>query len=127
VVAAALELQAWKGMVMSRGEDRVLVYSSDGGRVKPERRKIVPQTSSFSDGTVRLQRQVKGRSGGTVIVISGVPLAGAALKDLASALKKKCGCGGTLKDGLIEIQGDHRELLARELELLGYRVKLAGG
>jgi translation initiation factor 1 len=56
-----------------------------------------------------------------------VPLQGAALKELAGALKKKCGCGGTVKDGVIEIQGEHRELLQQELTAKGYRVKLAGG
>ena len=80
-----------------------------------------------SDGTVRLRREVKGRGGGTVIVISGIPLGGSALKELAGALKKRCGCGGTVKDGVVEIQGDHRDLLLQELQSRGYRVKLAGG
>jgi len=80
-----------------------------------------------ADGTVRLRRETKGRGGGTVIVISGVPLAGPALKELAGALKKRCGCGGTIKDGIIEIQGDHRDTLLLELQTRGFRVKLAGG
>jgi translation initiation factor 1 len=80
-----------------------------------------------ADGTVRLQRQTKGRCGGTVIVISGIPLPDAALKELSGALKKRCGCGGTVKDGIIEIQGDHRDTLLLELQTRGYRVKLAGG
>jgi translation initiation factor 1 len=62
-----------------------------------------------------------------VIVISGIPLQGPALKELAGALKKRCGCGGTIKDGIIEIQGDHRDTLLLDLQTRGYRVKLAGG
>jgi translation initiation factor 1 len=76
---------------------------------------------------VRLRREVKGRGGGTVIVITGIPLADSALKELSGALKKRCGCGGTAKDGVIEIQGDHRDILLGELQARGYRVKLAGG
>lgn len=74
-----------------------------------------------------MRREVKGRGGGTVIVITGIPLADAALKELAGALKKRCGCGGTAREGVIEIQGDHREVLVQELQNRGYRVKLAGG
>lgn len=60
-------------------------------------------------------------------MISGASPAGADLKELAGALKKKCGCGGTVKDGIIEIQGDHRDILMLELKARGYKVKLAGG
>jgi translation initiation factor 1 len=80
-----------------------------------------------ADGTVRLRREVKGRGGGTVIVITGIPLKGEALRDLAGALKKRCGSGGTVKEEAIEIQGDHRDTLLKELESRGYRVKQAGG
>lgn len=106
-----------------------LVYSSESGRVTTGKKKIAPpqQVAYPADGTVRLRREVKGRGGGTVIVITGVPLDGAALKELAGGLKKRCGCGGTVKDGVIEIQGDHRDLLLTELQTRGYRVKLAGG
>jgi translation initiation factor 1 len=76
---------------------------------------------------VRLQRETKGRGGKAVTIISGLPLAGEDLKSLASQLKKKCGVGGALKEGNIEIQGDQRAVLKSELEKLGYRVKLAGG
>lgn len=106
-----------------------MVYSSETGRVKQDKHK--PQTAQPArqpaDGTVRLRREVKGRGGGTVIVITGVPLAGDSLKELAGALKRRCGCGGTIKDGIIEIQGDHRDTLLGELQARGYRVKLAGG
>jgi translation initiation factor 1 len=107
--------------------NNVLVYSSETGRIKTGDRSPQKNPMMQSDGTVRLRREVKGRGGGTVIVISGVPLKGPALKELAGALKKRCGCGGTVKDGVIEIQGDHRDLLLQELQSRGYRVKLSGG
>ncbi|NVN92347.1 MAG: stress response translation initiation inhibitor YciH [Desulfuromonadales bacterium] len=114
---------------MKNNDNNVLVYSSETGRVRSDRK--APSTPKSpqapSDGFVRLRREVKGRGGGTVIVISGVPLTDAALKDLAGALKKRCGCGGTAKSGSIEIQGDHRDILIKELETRGYKVKLAGG
>ena len=114
---------------MKRSEDTTLVYSSETGRVG-QRRKQAPGDAAVeapADGTVRLRREVKGRGGGTVIVITGIPLKGEALKELAGALKKRCGSGGTVKEGVIEIQGDHRDTLLKELESRGYRVKLAGG
>jgi translation initiation factor 1 len=83
--------------------------------------------ASTGDGIVRLHRETKGRGGKAVTIIRGLPLSGDALKALASQLKKKCGVGGTLKDDIIEIQGDQRELLKGELEKLGYPVKISGG
>ena len=62
-----------------------------------------------------------------MITISGLPLDGEKLKTLAGELKRRCGTGGTVKDGVIEIQGEHRDLLVGELEKRGYRVKKAGG
>ena len=79
------------------------------------------------DGVVRVQRQSKGRGGKTVFVITGLPLDAAALTALAGELKRRCGCGGTAKDGVIEIQGDHAELLLEELAKRGYKAKRAGG
>lgn len=111
---------------MKSGSNSVPVYSSETGRIKQktaESKTVSPKT----DGIVRLQRQTKGRGGGTVIIISGLPLPPPSLKELAGELKKKCGCGGTVKDGIIEIQGDHRDVLMLELQARGYRVKLAGG
>ena len=106
--------------------ESTLVYSSETGRIKQAKQPAKPSPPP-SDGTIRLQRQTKGRGGGTVIVISGIPLTGAPLKELAGALKKRCGCGGTVKDGVIEIQGDHRDALLQELQARGFKVKLAGG
>lgn len=79
------------------------------------------------DGIVRLGRETKGRKGGGVTVVTGLPLAGAELDALASRLKKMCGVGGTVRDGVIEIQGEQRARLQPELEKLGYKVKIAGG
>ena len=80
-----------------------------------------------NDGFVRLFREKGGRGGKTVTVIRGLPDRGDALEARAAELKRLCGAGGTLKDGVIEIQGDHRERVADRLRGLGYRVKLAGG
>src|SRR5450631_156621 len=118
---------------MKSADSSTLVYSSDTGMVKQAKAAVQNKArphavqAAPADGTVRLRRETKGRGGGTVIVISGIPLAGPALKELAGALKKRCGCGGTVRDGIIEIQGDHRDTLLLELQTRGYRVKLAGG
>lgn len=118
-----------------------LVYSSDGGRVDfcPTcglrrdrctcRRKPVarPTASVPNDGIVRLHRDRKGRGGKSVTLITGVRATPTVLDELATTLKRHCGCGGAVKDGVIEIQGDHRERLAPKLAELGYKVKIAGG
>lgn len=111
---------------MMGNSNSTLVYSTETGRIKPGSAGRKP-VSQQPDGIVRLRREVKGRGGGTVIVISGIPLSASEIKELAGALKKKCGCGGTVKDGVVEIQGDHRDTLAAELQSRGYKVKLAGG
>jgi translation initiation factor 1 len=79
------------------------------------------------DGNVRVGRETKGRKGKGVTIITGVPLGGAELQALATHLKKKCGSGGTLKDGVIEVQGDHRDLVVEELQKRGWSVKRSGG
>jgi translation initiation factor 1 len=76
---------------------------------------------------VRVAREVSGRGGKGVSVITGLPLAGEALEELATRLKKTCGAGGAVKDGTIEIQGDHRDRLVAELCKLGYDAKRSGG
>ena len=114
--------------------DRPLVWSSQTGRICPACgrghlecicRKA--KQSQPGDGVVRIRRETKGRGGKTVTVITGLPLQGDALKAIAGELKKRCGSGGTLKDGIIEIQGDHCDTLLTELTARGYRVKRAGG
>ncbi len=79
------------------------------------------------DGVVRVRRETQGRGGKTVTTISGVSLASDALLALASELKRRCGTGGSVKDHVIEIQGDHRPAIVAELEKRGFTVKLAGG
>ena len=80
-----------------------------------------------SDGVVRVMRETKGRKGKGVTVITGVPLSGDELKQLAKTLKARCGSGGTVKDTAIEIQGDHRDTVIPLLEAKGWTVKRAGG
>ncbi|TFH92493.1 stress response translation initiation inhibitor YciH [Vibrio ouci] len=101
-----------------------LVYSTDIGRIKPEEEK--PQREK-GDGIVRIIRQTKGRKGKGVSIVTGLDLDDAPLKLLAAELKKVCGCGGSVKDGTIEIQGDARDKIKAHLEKKGHTVKLAGG
>lgn len=101
-----------------------LVYSTATGVIK----ETAPQgqASPFAqDGIVRVRRETKGRKGAGVITIHGVP--GERQKELATLLKKKCGTGGAIKEGIIEIQGDKRDLIQAELIKAGFTVKLAGG
>jgi|SRR6185312_6100186 len=86
-----------------------------------------PATPPASGARVRVGREVAGRSGKGVSVISGLPLAGAELEALGTRLKKLCGAGGAVKDGTIEIQGDHRDRLVAELQKLGFEAKRSGG
>ena len=79
------------------------------------------------DGVVRVSRETKGRKGKGVTVVTGVPLDPNALKELARQLKQRCGTGGTVKDGTIEIQGDHRDVLVEELQKQGWTVRRSGG
>lgn len=110
-----------------------LVYSTDAGRHCPDCGKPVGEcicgqpVLAEGDGIARVRRESKGRGGKTVTTVSGVPLAGDELKELATALKKRCGTGGALKDGVIEIQGEHVELLIAELTRRGFKAKKSGG
>ena len=101
-----------------------LVYSTELGRIKPTEEKT---QRPKGDGIVRIQKQTSGRKGAGVSVITGVDLSDEQLKSLAAELKKRCGCGGAVKEGNIEIQGDKRDLLTQLLEQKGFKVKLAGG
>jgi translation initiation factor 1 len=121
-----------------------LVYSTDGGRVthcpncgKPYKHCRCEQPGDtsptklmrapLSDGVVRIMRERKHHGGKTVTIISGVPANDEPLAVLAQQLKRLCGSGGTIKDGIIEIQGDHRDKIHAKLTELGYKVKRAGG
>lgn len=114
-----------------------LVYSTEKGRLCPgcgeelsacfcdelaEKERL-----ASLDGVVRIRRETAGRKGKGVITISGVPLAEKELKGLLKKLKQRCGTGGALKDGILEIQGDHRDTIKQVLEAEGFKVKLAGG
>lgn len=101
-----------------------LVYSTEIGRIKPE---IAKPERVKGDGIVRIQRQISGRKGKGVCVITGVDLDDKALMSLASELKRRSGCGGSVKNGVIEIQGDNREQLKQILEQKGFSVKFSGG
>lgn len=85
-----------------------------------------PKPKDAGDGFIRLARETKGRKGTGVTLIKGLPLSSAELDALASRFKKLCGVGGTVREGIIEIQGEQRTRLQPELEKLGYRVKIAG-
>jgi translation initiation factor 1 len=112
-----------------------IVYSTEHGRMCPacgrpvgecvcrHAEKAVPA----GDGIVRVGRQTQGRKGKGVTVITGLSLDEQGLQKLATDLKRRCGAGGTIKGGTIEIQGDHRDLLVAELIARGYAVKRAGG
>jgi len=104
--------------------DSVLVYSTDVGRIKEEK---VSVARPKGDGVVRIQKQTSGRKGAGVSVITGLDLSDEELKKLAAELKKRCGCGGSVKNGMIEIQGEKRDLLKQLLEQKGFTVKLSGG
>jgi translation initiation factor 1 len=112
---------------MTNWADSIPACSKETARTKQNNPVHKTAPTQKNDGIVRLRREVKGRGGGTVIVISGLQLTTAQIKELAGVLKKKCGCGGTVKEGVIEIQGDHREALAAELQARSFKVKLAGG
>jgi len=109
---------------MSNDKNSRLVYSTDSGRIKEE--KAAPAVAK-GDGIVRIRRETAGRNGKGVTTITGIPLDETELKNIAKALKQTCGVGGSVKDGVIEIQGDQREKIKADLEKRGYTVKLAGG
>ena len=109
-----------------RHDDSRLVYSTEAGRIG-SKRDPVPPRHPRGDGIVRVRREVKGRRGKTVTTIEGVPLPDHELRALCGELKRRCGSGGSVKDGVVEIQGDHRDALIAELEGRGYTVKRAGG
>jgi translation initiation factor 1 len=102
------------------------VYSTDGGDLRRTgERRLPPSTAPPGDGIVRISREKGGRGGKTVTVVRG--LEPGDLKAVASDLKRLCGSGGAVKEGTVEIQGDHREKIAARLRAQGHRVKLAGG
>lgn len=115
-----------------------LVYSTESGKICPScqkpvsectRKKKKPKSQSNikTDGIIRIQREVKGRKGKTVTTVSGFQITADELKNLAAELKRRCGTGGSVKGGVIIIQGDHRDTLITELKNHGFKAKIAGG
>lgn len=101
-----------------------LVYSTDKGRIAPE--PDTPTRRSVKD-SVYLKRESKGRGGKAVTLVTDLPLTSEEIKTLARELKNLCGTGGTVKNDVIEIQGEHREKLKSCLEAKGFKVKISGG
>ncbi len=109
--------------------------SAPGSKLPPKARhasgmkskKKKPASAPKNDGIVRVGRETKGRKGAGVTVITGIQSHPDGLKQIAKELKQKCGTGGTVKNGVIEIQGDQRDLLVEELKNRGYTVKRSGG
>jgi translation initiation factor 1 len=123
-------------------DDSRPVYSTETGRICPACGRPVSACSCKKkkagkpdrqpvdhpkDGIIRIQREVKGLKGKTATAVFGVPLKDAELRNFAKTLRRRCGAGGSVKDGVIVIQGDHRETLLDEIKKHGYTVKLSGG
>jgi translation initiation factor 1 len=126
--------------MLKRQSPTTLVYSTDTGRICPDcsqplaqcqcaanKRALAAASSASADGVVRVQRETKGRGGKSVTLVRGLALDAAALGALGKQLKAACGTGGTAKDGVIEVQGDHVVTVMAVLAKLGYAVKRAGG
>jgi translation initiation factor 1 len=103
-----------------------VVYSTTDGDLRKARDPQVRERLS-GDGRVRVRRETSGRRGKAVTTVSGVPVGDDELRALAGRLKKRCGVGGAIKDGVIELQGDHRDVVVDELRSKGFDVVLAGG
>ncbi len=128
-----LSLADWQAKMNPEGQstpvkkDANLVYSTDSGRISADKTAKIPTGEAFADGAVRIRRETKGRGGKAVLTISGIAKPHDELVQLAARLKKKCACGGAVKDGIIEIQGDKRELVEQLLQAEGFKTKWAGG
>lgn len=118
---------------MTKKSSGGLVFSTEQGRMCPECRNPVANCTCRQvqrpdgDGIVRVSRETKGRKGKGVTLVTGIPMDEKELKAYAKVLKAKCGTGGTVKDGVVEIQGDQRDLLVPLLEHKGWVVKRSGG
>ncbi|MFH2123061.1 MAG: translation initiation factor Sui1 [Pseudomonadota bacterium] len=121
-------------MSKKNSRDGALVFSTEAGRISPACKKPLSQCGgrqesivALSDGIVRIGMETKGRKGKGVTLVTGLALDPEELRSAVRELKKKCGCGGAIKNGVIEIQGDHRDLLMVEFAAQGFKVKRVGG
>jgi translation initiation factor 1 len=120
---------------MRKNDRGGLVYSTDNGRMCPACRQPVAAckcaakapAAVVGDGSARVSRESKGRGGKTVTVVRGLALDAAALAELGKRLRSACGAGGTVKDGVVEVQGDHAERVIALLKAEGFAVKRSGG
>ena len=112
-----------------RGRDTRVVWSSDDGDLRKARDPDVSRARELqrAGGRVKVRRETSGRRGKAVTTVADVPLDDAGLRELAGRLKKRCGVGGSVKDGVIELQGDHRDAVLEVLRADGYDAVLAGG
>jgi translation initiation factor 1 len=108
-----------------RGNTKV-VWSSDDGDLRKARDPGL-KARRAAGGRVKVRRETSGRRGKAVTTVGDVPLDDDGLKELAGRLKKRCGVGGSVKDGVIELQGDHRDAVLELLRADGYDAVLAGG
>jgi translation initiation factor 1 len=109
-------------------DHEALVYSTEHGDLRRRQPSVaLGRAPSPSQQTAFIQRTSKGRGGKVVTLVKNLQLSPNDLKALTKHLKQTCGSGGTIKDGVIEVQGDHRETIAAALQQLGYKTKLAGG
>jgi translation initiation factor 1 len=114
------------GTVGAMKRDSRVVYSTTDGDLRKARDSKLKERQA--DGNrVKVRREVAGRRGKAVTTVSGVPVDDAELKELAGKLKKRCGVGGSVKGGVIEMQGDHRDVVVEILKAEGYLPVLAGG
>jgi len=120
---------------MRKGDTGGLVYSTEGGRMCPACRqpasactcRATARLAPAGDGVVRVSRETKGRGGKAVTLVRGLQLDAAALAAVGKRLRTACGSGGTVKDGVVEVQGEHVERVIELLTIEGYKVKRAGG
>lgn len=127
-------------VILNKNLSTHLVYSTETGRICPDcnqpvakcqcaanKKALAAAGSAATDGIVRVQRETKGRGGKSVTLVRGLGLDAEALAALGKQLKAACGSGGTVKDGVIEVQGDHVVTLIAALQKRGYTVKRVGG
>ena len=111
-----------------------IVYSTGIGSLCPNCRRPVRECvcpkgapGAAKPSTIRVGREIKGRAGKGVTTVAGLPLSSTDIESLATRLKKRCGSGGTVREGVIEIQGDHRDVIVAELIQQGWPAKKSGG